>query len=387
MDQTKTETNKSEKKENKILSFFITTLNGMAYGLFATLIIGTILSTIGKFFPESDDFLGFLRTVITKGATALQYLTGAGIGIGVALALKETPLKAIVLATVGELAGYFSLGTQFVTDGVINNGNFQTGDPLTIYFVVILTALLIKLVLTKKTPVDIILIPLFGVIVGMILSLTLRFPTIYVTFSVQYLINSSTKAVPFLMGILVSVLMGMALTAPISSAAISFVIFSIGDIPLADALANDATSGILIASGAACVGCCVQMLGFAVMSRKDNKIGTIISIAIGTSMLQFKNILRKPIIWLPTIIVSAILGPVSTCFLKLVCTGANAGMGTSGLVGLIGLYSSMGNSWQTWVGMFVLCIILPVVLVYLVDIFFRKMGWIKDGDLKLSDEL
>ena len=387
MDQTKTETHKNEKKENKILSFFITTLNGMAYGLFATLIIGTILSTIGNFFPAGDDFLGFLHSVITKGATALQYLTGAGIGVGVALALKETPLKAIVLATVGELAGYFSLGTKFVTDSVINNGTFQIGDPLTIYFVVILTALLIKLVLKNKTPVDILLIPLFGVTVGMILSLTLRFPTIYVTFGVQYLINSSTKAVPFIMGILVSVLMGMALTAPISSAAISFVIFSIGDIPLAEALANEATSGILIASGAACVGCCVQMLGFAVMSRKDNKIGTIISIAIGTSMLQFKNILRKPVIWLPTIIVSAILGPVSTCFLKLVCTGASAGMGTSGLVGLIGLYSSMGNTWQTWVGMFVLCIILPVVLVYFVDLFFRKMGWIKDGDLKLSDEL
>ena len=118
-------------------------------------------------------------------------------------------------------------------------------------------------------------------------------------------------------------------------------------------------------------------------SRKDNNVGTVISIGIGTSMLQFKNILRKPMVWLPTIIASAILGPISTCALKLVCMGSNAGMGTAGLVGQIGTFSSMGNTWQTWVGIFGLEIILPAILVYGFDILFRKIEWIKPGDLKV----
>jgi uncharacterized membrane protein len=140
---------------------------------------------------------------------------------------------------------------------------------------------------------------------------------------------------------------------------------------------------IAIAGGAAVVGCSVQMVGFAVQSIKDNKIGTVISVGIGTSMLQFKNILKKPIIWLPTIITSAILGPISTCVLKLKCVGSSAGMGTAGLVGLIGTYSTMGNTINTWLGIFVLQIIAPIVLVYLLDMLFRKLNLIKDGDLTI----
>ena len=140
--------------------------------------------------------------------------------------------------------------------------------------------------------------------------------------------------------------------------------------------------GLLLASGAAVVGCSTQMIGFAVQSRKDNNIGTVISIGIGTSMLQFKNILKKPVIWLPTIIASAILGPVSTCWLELTCMGASAGMGTAGLVGQIGTIDSMGvSNWQVWVGIFGLMIILPGVLVFFIDLLFRKLGWIKEGDL------
>ncbi|MCR4698559.1 MAG: PTS sugar transporter subunit IIC [Bacilli bacterium] len=379
------------KKENKVLGFFITTLNGMAYGLFATLIIGTIIMTIGNFFPASGDganeFTKFMNSILTNGAKALEFMTGAGIGVGVAIALKETPLKTIVLAGVGELAAYFSLSTKFVTAGVINAGAFQIGDPLTIYLVVISAALLMKLVLKKKTPVDIILVPLFGITVGLVAGLSFRFPAIYVTYAMQWLVNTSTNAVPFIMGIVVAVLMGMALTAPISSAAIGAMVFNIGALTVDEALLDSSTSGIVIASGAACVGCCVQMLGFAVMSRKDNPVGMVISIGIGTSMLQFKNILKKPLIWLPTIIVSAVLGPISTCWLRLACVGSSAGMGTSGLVGLIGLYSSMGNTWQTWVGMFGLCIALPIVLVWAVDLLFRKMNWIKPGDLSLNTDL
>ena len=183
------------------------------------------------------------------------------------------------------------------------------------------------------------------------------------------------------MGAIVAVLMGMALTAPISSAAIAAMVFNIGDIPLNDAITMSEYSGLVLASGAAVVGCSCQMIGFAVQSRKDNSIGMVISIGIGTSMLQFKNILKKPIIWLPTIIASAILGPISTMWLKLICIGSSAGMGTAGLVGQIGTFSSMGNTWQTWVGIFGLQIILPGILVYAIDLLFRKLNLIKDGDL------
>ncbi len=376
---------KQEKKKGVVKDFLITTLNGMAYGLFATLIIGTIINTIGNFFPsDANKFCNIMNTVLCNGATALQYLTGAGIGVGVALSMKFNPLQTIVVAAVGELAAYFSLSTKFVTDNIVNWGKFQVGDPLTIYLVVIAVALLMKLVLKKKTPVDILIVPLFGVIAGLLTSVLIRYPSIYVTFAIQWLINAGTNATPFFMGIIVSILMGMALTAPISSAAIGAMVFSLPTgMTVSQALADSSTSGLVIASGAAIVGCCTQMVGFAVQSRKDNNIGMIISIGIGTSMLQFKNILRKPIVWLPTIIASAILGPVSTCWLHLACIGSNAGMGTAGLVGQIGTFSSMGSTWQTYVGIFGLQIIAPALLVFGLDLLFRKLNLIKAGDLKV----
>ena len=373
-----------EKKQNKVLQFLITTLNGMAYGLFATLIIGTIFGTIGGFFKygAGNPFCDFMYKIIGNGGAAdgglafvLQCLTGAGIGVGVALVMKLNPLQTVVLAAVGELAAYFSLTTKFVTAGTFADG-FKIGDPLTIYLVCIGTALLMKLVLRKKTPVDILLIPLFTITVGTILSLLIRFPAIYVTYAIQWLVNEGTNAVPFIMGIVVAVLMGMALTAPISSAAIGAMIFT------GEMMVDGKLTGLAIASGAAIVGCCAQMVGFAVQSRKDNSVGMVISIGIGTSMLQFKNILKKPIIWLPTIIASAILGPISTCWLHIVCMGSSAGMGTAGLVGQVGTISSMGvNQWQTWVGIFGLEIIAPALLVFGLDLLFRKLNLIKDGDL------
>ena len=382
-----------EKKEKPVLSFLMKTLNGMAYGLFATLIVGTIFATIGKLFgygAETSKFCAFMLHLFNGHndgsnnwigiATILQNLTGAGIGVGIALALKLDPLKTIVLAAVGEIAACTSLGTTFITSG----GNidhlafkFQVGDPLTIYLVCIGVALAMKYVIRKKTPVDIIIIPLFGVAAGTLLALGVRYPAISVTYAVQWLVGTSTQAVPFVAGMLVAVLMGMALTAPISSAAIAAMIFVIK--PDTD---PNIIPGLLLASGAAVVGCSTQMIGFAVQSRKDNNIGTVISIGIGTSMLQFKNILKKPVIWLPTIIASAILGPISTCWLELTCMGASAGMGTAGLVGQIGTIDSMGvSNWQVWVGIFGLMIILPGVLVFFIDLLFRKLGWIKEGDL------
>ena len=168
------------------------------------------------------------------------------------------------------------------------------------------------------------------------------------------------------MGIIISVVMGMALTAPISSAALAIAIGISG-----------------LAGGAAVVGCCVQMIGFAVMSRKDNNIGIVLSVAFGTSMLQFKNILRKPIIWLPTIIVSAILGPLSTLVFKTECVSAGAGMGTSGLVGQFGTLEAMGATSQFYWSLIVLEFLLPIVLVLIIDILFRKFKLIKPGDLKI----
>lgn len=373
------------RKENKVLNFFITTLNGMAYGLFATLIIGTIIATIGQLFLKGNNgvcqLIGKALGDGKSGASfVLQVLTGAGIGVGIALTLKLNPLDTIVIGGVGEIAAYFSLSTKFVTANVYSDA-IKVGDPLTVYIVCIIVAVLMKLVFRKKTPVDILIIPLFGIIVGTIFSMLVRYPLIYVTYGIQWLVNYGTNAVPLIMGAVVAVLMGMALTAPISSAAIAAMVFNLGSVPLSEAINMPEYSGLILASGAAIVGCSCQMVGFAVQSRKDNPIGMVISIGIGTSMLQFKNILKKPIIWLPTIIVSAILGPVSTMWLKLICMGSSAGMGTAGLVGQIGTFSSMGNTWQTWIGIFGLQIILPGVLVFLVDLLFRKLHLINDGDL------
>lgn len=364
----------NEKPRSKVLDFFITTLNGMAFGLFATLIIGTIISTIGNFFPKAEEvnsFSSFMYIIFSNTGNVLSCITGAGIGVGIALALKLDTLKTIVLAAAGEIAAYFSLSTKFVTEGLQTWGKFQIGDPLTIYLVVIATALLIKLVFKKKTPVDIIIIPLFGVLTSLLISVGIRYPAIYVTFAIQWIVNEATLAVPFVMGIVVAVVMGMALTAPISSAAIAAMVF-IGE-----------GEGLAIASGAAIVGCCCQMVGFAIQARKDNSLGMVISIGIGTSMLEFKNILKKPAIWLPTIVASAILGPISTCWLHIVCMGSSAGMGTAGLVGLIGTYASMGNTWQTWVGIFVLELVAPALLVFGLDLLARKIKLYGEGDLKV----
>ena len=387
-----------ERTEKPVLGFLMKTLNGMAYGLFATLIVGTIFGTIGTLFGYgvgSSKFCEVMARIFGYTNTqtgikwfgisnVLQCITGAGIGVGIALSLKFDPLKTIVLAAVGQIAAVFSLSTKVIDNTYLLsflenhfNFSFQIGDPLTIYLVCISVALLMRVTLRKKTPVDILVIPLFGVATGVVLSLGIRYPAICVTYAIQWLVNSGTMVVPFLMGIIVAVLMGMALTAPISSAAIAAMIFTVSN-------TTGNYEGLMLASGAAVVGCSCQMVGFAIQSRKDNNIGTVISIGIGTSMLQFKNILKKPVIWLPTIIASAILGPISTCWLKLVCMGSSAGMGTAGLVGQIGTISSMGvNNWEVWVGIFGLQIILPAALVFGLDLLFRKLGWIKEGDLKI----
>ena len=287
-EETKQENKPSDKpkKFKEVLDFIIKTMNGMAYGLFSTLIIGTILSTIASFIPEGIFIKEFLITL----STFLKMSTGIGIGLGIAHSLKLDGLKLICASVSGGIASYFSkikIWELIALNGTMSeyfakNTGFTIGDPLSIYVIVIVTILLMKVILKKKTPVDIIIIPLFSLIIAGILSVVICGPVSYLTTIIGNFVNEATEYQPLLMGIIIAVVMGMALTAPISSAAIS------------------ATLGLSgLAGGASVIGCAVQMVGFAVMSRKDNNIGTVVSVGVGTSMLQFKNILKKPIIWLP----------------------------------------------------------------------------------------
>lgn len=354
----------------KILDFIIKTMNGMAYGLFSTLIIGTILATIAGFIPEGI----FIKEFLTTLSTFLKMATGVGIGIGIAWSLKLDGLKLISASVAGGIASYFSkikIWELFVLEGSMSeyfakNTGFTVGDPLSIYVVVIITILLMKVILKKKTPVDIIIIPLFSLIIAGLFSVVICGPVSYLTTLVGNFVNEATEYQPILMGIIIAVVMGMALTAPISSAAIA------------------ATLGLSgLAGGASVIGCAVQMVGFAVMSRKDNNIGTVISVGIGTSMLQFKNILKKPVIWLPTIIASAILGPIGTTLFKLKCNSSGAGMGTSGLVGIFGTIEEMGGFNNSWLPILILLIVAPIILVWILDLIFRKVKLIKNGDLTI----
>lgn len=346
----------------KFWDYVIKTMNGMAYGLFATLIIGTIIGTVAGFLADGST----AKELLNQLATLLKNSTGLGIGVGIAWSLKYDGIKLISIASAGAIAAYFcyNLGTK----GHCVN---QTGDPLTIYLVVIATSVLMSQIFRKKTPVDIIIIPLFTSLVSAALTYLVSEYVVMVTKALSDYIAIATEYQPLLMGIVIAVIMGMALTAPISSAAIASIVF-VG------------TEGaITIAGGAALIGCCTQMVGFAIMSRKDNGFGTCLAIGVGTSMLQFKNILKKPVIWLPTIIASAILGALSTTLISLECMGVAAGMGTSGLVGIVGTISEMGTDPKIWMIILGFEIIAPLVLVFIFDLIFRKLKWIKEGDLKL----
>ena len=327
---------------SNVLDFLVKTLNGMALGLFATLIVGVIIDQFGT-------LLGL--SALNDLATILKSLMGVGIGIGVAYSLEAKGLKLIVGSVAGGIAS-----------GVLN-------DPVVAYLTVIATLIVLDKVLVKKTPVDILLIPIVGGLTAFAVASLVGEPVSLFVSSIGTFIETATTYQPFIMGIVIAVVMGMALTAPISSAAIAI---SIG------------LSGI--AAGAALVGGAVQMIGFAVMSRKDNSLGVVLSVAFGTSMLQFKNILRKPIIWLPTIITSAILGPLSTIVFEMQTLPAGAGMGTSGLIGQITTLDAMPSDFNTFLGIGVLHFVLPVILVFALDLWFRKQGWIQAEDLSLTTQ-
>lgn len=353
------------KELKKLLKkIFIEGLTGMAWGLFATLIIGLILTQIGGFIPNK---IGNLIVTIGKIASSL---TGAGIGIGVATKFKSGSYVTVSAAIAG-MVGAFA--TKILASEVFTNSGaivfMGPGEPLGA-FIASIIGITIGNLINGKTKVDIILVPLATILSGSIIGLLVG-PTISnIMISLGNIINWSVERQPIIMGILVSVIMGMILTLPISSAAISIILNLSG-----------------LAAGAATVGCCANMIGFAVASYKENKLGGLISQGIGTSMLQVPNIMKKPVIWLPAIVASAILGPISTVVFKMTNNASGAGMGTSGLVGQFMTWETMSkleDPIMLLIKILLLHFILPAVISWIVSYFLRKKGIIKDGDMKLA---
>lgn len=315
-------------------------MGAMAQGLFASLIIGTIFNQLATI-PH----LGFL-TQFTGQIGAASPVIGSAIGVAIAHSLGVKPLV---------------LFTSTVTGAI----GYALGGPVGAYIAAVIGAEIGNLV-AGKTKLDIILTPALTIISG---GLAGVFVGPYISAFMTWLgsfINTATNMHPIPMGIIISVVIGMALTAPISSAAICISIGIDG-----------------IAAGAACVGCCCQMIGFAAASFRDNGFGGSLSQGVGTSMLQFPNILKRPQIWLAPTLASAILGPVSTTVLKMTNTSTGAGMGTSGFVGQFGAFAAMGVDMISALEVLMMHFVLPMVLTLVFDLTFRKLGWVRKGDMKI----
>ena len=348
--------------------YFIDAMGAMAQGLFCTLLVGTILNTIGQQFH-----IGFLNAVIVtigKGDGAVNYtigglcsaMVGPGMAVAIAGALKAPPLVLFSLIPVGFATNYMG----------------DAGGPLAVLFVAIVAAELGKAV-SKETKIDILVTPIVTVLVGVGFAALIAAPVGTAASAVGQAIMWATELQPFFMGIIVSVVIGVALTLPISSAAICAALGLTG-----------------LAGGAAVAGCCAQMVGFAVMSFRENRWGGLAAQGLGTSMLQMGNIVRNPRIWIPPTLAAAITGPVATCLFRLEMNGApvSSGMGTCGLVGQIGVYTGWVNdvasgakaavTGMDWLGLVLISFVLPAVLTWLIAVPLRKWGWIKDGDLKLD---
>lgn len=335
-------------KKNIFKDYFIKSLNGMALGLFSSLLIGLIMKQLGTIIK--------LDHLVRFGEIA-QLLMGPAIGVGVSYSLGAEPLAIFSSAIVGAIGA-----------GSINLGEVATisiGEPVGAY-IAALTGVLASKLLNKDSSFKILAIPLVTIFIGGITGIYIS-PVIssFMTL-IGSVINSATELNPIPMGIIISTIMGMLLTLPVSSAAISI---SLG------------LSGL--AAGASVVGCSAQMIGFAIISYRDNGMGGFLAQGLGTSMLQITNIVKKPIIWLPTIITSAILGPISTSFLKMENNMFGAGMGTSGLVGQIGTIDTMGFSPKILIQILIMHFILPGIISYIVYKFMRNKSIIEDGDLKI----
>ncbi len=339
-------------------TYFVDAMGGMAQGLFASLLVGTIFSTIAKYLAMPggaffDRLAGFLSDI----GNIANAVTGAAIGVGIASALGAPMLVTACAAAVGQYAN------------AAGNGVYTAG-PLGVFVAVIFAAEFGKLV-SKSTKVDILVTPIVTLGIGYAVS---RLACPYIAVAMNYIgefINTATALHPFSMGIVISVTVGIILTLPISSAAICKSIGITG-----------------IAGGAALAGCCAQMVGFAAASFRENKWGGVISQGVGTSMLQMPNIVRHPQIWIPATLASAITGPVATVVFNLECTDFSAGMGTCGFVGPIGAVSAMTESGTldgtAWLGIVMVCFILPALLSLAISELMRKFGMIKKGYMELD---
>lgn len=335
----------------KIRDYITKVLNGMALGLFSSLLIGLIIKQIGVL--SGFDFL-------IKVGDIAQRMMGPAIGVGVAYIIGAPALVVMSSVAVGAI-GAGSLGLN--ETGIFISG---IGEPVGAFVAALLAAELGRLV-AGKTKLDIVLVPIttivFGALVGYFVSPVMS----QVMNGLGQVINKATELSPIPMGIVVSVLMGIILTLPISSAAIAISLNLSG-----------------LAAGAATVGCCANMIGFAIASFKDNGFGGLIAQGIGTSMLQMPNIIKKPVIWLPAILASAILGPLSTTIFQMTSNAQGAGMGTSGLVGQFATIAVMGDSQEVLMKIALLHFILPGIISLLTANFLRKKGMIKPGDMKLD---
>ncbi len=360
--------------------YFIDAMGAMALGLFASLLIGTIFGTVYKYTN-----LEFFNVIATYAKAA----TGMAIGVAIAHKLGAHPLVMFSCAAVGAMSN--AMGAIMANEGgailkwaataADGSGIFYAAGPAGAFFAVI-AACEIGMLVSKKTKVDILVTPVVTLLVGFAASWLLCPLVSYVMYYLGKFIAVATTFQPLLMGVVISVVMGIILTLPISSAAICSMIFS------ADALLvatlNGTSEGLLLAGGAAAAGCCAQMVGFAVISFRENKWGGIVSQGLGTSMLQMGNIVRKPVIWVAPILASAITGPLSTMLFKLKCSGVAAGMGTCGLVGPIGIIDSTESTAMMWIGLLLICVVLPAVFSLVFNEIMRKLGWIKTGDMQLD---
>ncbi len=363
--------------------YFITAFSGMAQGLFVTLIAGTILATLAK---EVIGLGNFFSDTLFYIANIAKSLMGAGIGIGIAHALGKNKLltfSSAVAGMIGAFADKLLFGSFAAALFPAVNAPFTTlafgapGNPIGAYVVTML-AIEVAGLYAGKTKLDIILVPL-GVMLLSFVGIFVASPFIWVVDKLGVLIAKATGIAPFFMGIIVAVIMGILLTMPTSSAAIWIAVAK----SVIEAGGPNADY-MLIAGGAATVGCACHMVGFAVASYRENGFGGLIAQGLGTSMLQIPNIMVKPIIMLPMIISSAILGPLSTCLFGLKCSFNGGGMGTSGLVGVIDLFTNTSGALGV-VGIILLMIVFPAVLNIIISEFMRKKGWIKFGDMKLPD--
>ena len=337
---------------------FIDGLSGMALGLFSTLIIGTIICQIASLLGDNQ-----VAAYLNAMGNIAKTLTGAGIGVGVASKLKSAPLTAVCAGVCGMIGAFPNILNEAFAVG-------KPGEPLGA-FIAAYVAVEIGALVAGKTKVDIIVTPLCCIFAG---STAGFFVGPYISAAMVWignLVNINVQKYPFLGGIAISVLMGVILTLPISSAAIGV---------------SMQISGL--AAGAATIGCCCNMVGFAVMSYRENKFGGLVAQGLGTSMLQVPNLVKKPILWLPPVISSAILGPVASCLLKMVSNPVGSGMGSAGLVGQFMAYDSMVAAGISpalaLLEIIAMHFILPAVLTLGIAEGMRKMGLIKFGDLKLN---